>query len=208
MNSITIPDHSGVMLLTNAVTFPHGILPLHIFEPRYRKMLEDALKTNSMICIANLHSEELADLANCTAKIGFIGLIRVSEQLEDGRSNLILHAVSRVEFLSWESGNDYPTAVIQPISNISPPLTDATELLIASLRDAVSRYIAPCTREIISRVNTTLDRVKNDLAILTDVVAQQFVIHSSLRQQLLEEGNPITRAETLIRYLRTQKISN
>ena len=197
-----------MILLTNAVTFPHGILPLHIFEPRYRKMLEDALKTNSMICVANLHSEESSNLSKCTAKVGFIGLIRVSEQLEDGRSNLILHVVSRVEFLSWESNTSYPTASIKPISNISEPMTDASELLIASLRDAVSRYIAPCTKEMISRVNDTLDRVKNDLAILTDVVAQQFVIDANLRQQLLEESNPISRAETLIRYLRIQKISS
>jgi uncharacterized protein len=208
MNSITIPNQAGVILLTNAVTFPHGILPLHIFEPRYRKMLEDALKTNSMICVANLHSEESSNLSKCTAKVGFIGLIRVSEQLEDGRSNLILHVVSRVEFLSWESNTSYPTASIKPISNISKPMTDASELLIASLRDAVSRYIAPCTKEMISRVNDTLDRVKNDLAILTDVVAQQFVIDANLRQQLLEESNPISRAETLIRYLRIQKISS
>lgn len=206
MTSITIPNQAGVMLLTDAVTFPHGILPLHIFEPRYRKMLDDALKTNSMICVANLHSEEIDNLSACTLKVGFIGLIRVSEQLEDGRSNLILHAVSRVEFLSWESGNDYPTALIKPISNITEPLTDATELLIASLRDAVSRFIAPCTKEMISGVNSMLDRVKDDLAILTDVVAQQFVIDTSIRQSLLAESNPSVRAETLIRHLRIQKI--
>lgn len=207
MTSIEIPNQAGVILLTDTVTFPHGILPLHIFEPRYRKMLEEALASNSMICVANLHSEESAPLTACTAKVGIIGLIRVSEQLEDGRSRLILHAISRVEFQNWETDSAYPKAQIKPISNISEPLTEDAALLIDSLRDAVSRYIAPCTKEVISRVNDTLDRVRDKLAILTDIVAQQFVTDPTARQSLLEESKPAARAETLIRYLRIHKIN-
>ncbi len=207
MTSIEIPNKSGVMLLTDAVTFPHGILPLHIFEPRYRQMLDDALKSNSMICVANLISEESENLATCTAKVGFIGLIRVSEQLNDGRSNLILHSVSRVEFLSWGSTIIYPTAFIKPILTMNAPLTDSTKLLISSLRDAVSRFILPCTNESITRINASLDRVKDDITILTDIVAQQFVIEPDLRQSLLNEGDPLVRAESLIRHLRIKKLS-
>jgi Lon protease-like protein len=208
MASIQIPKQVGVILLPNAVTFPHGILPLHIFEPRYRKMLADASESDSMICVANLQSEETADPSACTSKVGFIGLIRVSEKQDDGRSNLILHSISRVEFLSWESDPAciYPRANIKPITNIIEPITDSTELVAESLRDAASRFLTQFTDEVIAQTNETLDRVNEDLAMLTDVVAQQFVIDEHVRQSLLEENNPTKRAETLIRHLRIQKI--
>jgi Lon protease-like protein len=204
MTSIDIPEQAGVILLTNAVTFPHGILPLHIFEPRYRKMLDEALESDSMICVANLQAEETSTISDCVSKVGFIGLIRVSEKQDDGRSNLILHSVSRVEFLSWDSDTEYPRANIKPISNVSEPVTDSTELLIESLRDATSRFLEQFSEQMISRINETLDRVNDDLAILTDVVAQQFVVNEQVRQSLLEERNPRNRAETLIRHLRIQ----
>ena len=208
MKSIDIPEHTGVILLSNAVTFPHGALPLHIFEPRYRKMLEDAFASDSMICVANLQSEETSDPSECVSKIGFIGLIRSSEKQEDGRSNLILHSVTRVEFLSWEtdSAYPYPRANIKPISDVVEPITDSTELVIKSLRDAASRFISQFNDEVISQTNNILDRVNEDLGILSDIIAQQFVIDDKVRQTLLEETTPSKRAEALIRFLRIQKI--
>lgn len=206
MTSIKIPDHAGVILLKNAVTFPHGVLPLHIFEPRYRQMLEDAFESDSMICVANLQSEETSDPSDCTAKIGFIALIRVAEKQDDGRSNLILHAISRVEFLSWESDSElpYPKAKIKPIKNIVEPITDSTELITESLRDATSRFLSQFSDAVISQTNDNLDRVNEDLATLTDVVAQQFVVDEQVRQTLIEKNNPTARAEILIRHLRIQ----
>jgi len=208
MKSINIPEHAGVILLSNAVTFPHGALPLHIFEPRYRKMLEDAFASDSMICVANLQAEETSDPSECVAKIGFVGLIRASEKQEDGRTNLILHSVIRVEFLSWEtdSAYPYPRAHIRPYVDIVEPVTDATQMIIKSLRDAASRFIAQFSDEVISKTNSLLDRVNEDLGMLSDVIAQQFVIDDEVRQTLLEENSPSKRAEALIRYLRIQKI--
>lgn len=205
MISVEIPKQAGAILLPNVVTFPHGMLPLHIFEPRYRQMLEDAFESNSMICVANLLTEETSDPAECTSKIGTIGIIRASQKQKNGHSDLILHSISRVEFLSWELNSAYPKANISPITNIVTPLTSATELVIESLRDATSRFVAKCPKELIQQINETLDRVNEDLATLTDVVAQQFISDPSFRQALLEENNPNKRAESLIRHLRIQK---
>lgn len=207
MTSINIPEYAGVILLNNAVTFPHGALPLHIFEPRYKKMLEDAFAADSMICVANLQSEETADPAECVAKIGFIGLIRAAEKQEDGRSNLILHAVIRVEFLDRETNSSYPypRAKIRAFMDLTEPSSEATDLIIQSLRDATSRFTAQFNEEVVSHTNTILDRVGKELGILSDVIAQQFVIDHQVRQSLLEENVPSKRAEVLIRYLRTRK---
>ena len=207
MASIHIPQHVGTILLKNAVTFPHGMMPLHIFEPRYRKMLTDALEAESMICVANLQSDETSDPAQCTSNIGYLGLIRYSEKQEDERSHLILHSISRVDFLSWQTDTKYPypRAQIRPIKDILEPDTASTEIIIASLRDATSRFLKQFDTEVIARTNEVLDRVNEDLSVLSDVVAQHFITNAALRQQLLEDNQPSNRAEKLIRYLRAQK---
>src|ERR1041384_8142520 len=48
---VTLPKQLPVMPLPGAVLFPHALLPLYIFEPRYRKMLEHALKQHRMFCV-------------------------------------------------------------------------------------------------------------------------------------------------------------
>ena len=50
--SITLPGEVPVMPLPSAVLFPHALLPLHIFEPRYQQMLEHALQHHRMFCVA------------------------------------------------------------------------------------------------------------------------------------------------------------
>ena len=51
-DSITLPDQVPVMPLPGALLFPHALLPLHIFEPRYQEMLEHALSEHRMFCVA------------------------------------------------------------------------------------------------------------------------------------------------------------
>ena len=50
-SSVTLPEQLPVMPLPGAVLFPHALLPLYIFEPRYRKMLEHALRKHRMFCV-------------------------------------------------------------------------------------------------------------------------------------------------------------
>src|ERR1043166_5159592 len=51
---ITLPDEVPVMTLPNTAFFPQALMPLHIFEPRYRHMLRDVLASNRVFAIAGL----------------------------------------------------------------------------------------------------------------------------------------------------------
>ncbi len=205
MSSLKLPSQTGTILLGGAVTFPHGVMPLHIFEPRYRDMLNDAITKNCMICVANLKTQESDDLAKCASKIGYIGIIRAAAKQEDGCSNLILHCLSRVEFTSWEEGSVYPKANIRPLLLGNRKRNEGEEITIRSLRDAVSRHLISSPKLLVSKTNEVLDRFGDCLDTLTDVVAQQFVEGSEMRQSLLEDLDPMSRAEVLIRYLRLRK---
>lgn len=195
----------GAILLPDCTLFPHGALPLHIFEPRYRQMLEDALKGDCLFCVARLTgNEEEDDLSACTAPVGTAGLIRASRERPDGRSDLILHGVVRVRFLEWLSEKAYPYVRIEPIG--SDALEEKSALQESKrLRDAVENVLLGLPEKAVEQVESLLERA-SDPTIMCDAIAQQFVHHADLRQTLLEEPSLKARIDLLIEYLASLRI--
>ena len=200
MSSINIPEFCGTILLPDTVVFPHGALPLHIFEERYREMLEDALESHCMICVGTLVEDESDDLNSCVHPIGTVGLIRSSRELEDGRSNLVLHGVYRVRFSAWPGGKSYPFAHIVPMS-ADPFPSDEGPLMSSKLRDRVNEVLSGFPLEVKKEINSVLDRAKDEPAILADAIAQQFVQDTDIRLQILSEPSLDARYDLLLRYL-------
>src|SRR6202051_759705 len=89
-----IPREIPVMTLPNATLFPHALLPLYIFEPRYRQMLADALHSNRMFSVA---MQKPGSTRETPSPVAGLGLIRVSVGHRDGTSHLILQGIARVE---------------------------------------------------------------------------------------------------------------
>ena len=186
MNGIEIPERCGVILLKDITLFPQGALPLHIFEPRYQSMLEDALEGNCMFCVGTLESDETPRPATCVARVGTVGLIRASREQEDGRSNLLLHGVIRVTFDRWLSSKPYPYARITPLS--SPPLPDHKgESLVSNLCLAINQVLSPFPDEIRSNVISVVEKSRQNPALLADAISQQFIQDPDDRKMLLEE---------------------
>ena len=80
--------------------FPHSVVPLHIFEPRYRQMLDDALDRVGQLVTATTHPDaeaEQPDEPSPLLPIGCIGQIVDHERLPDGRYNILLQGLCRVE---------------------------------------------------------------------------------------------------------------
>src|ERR1051325_11192560 len=89
-----LPREVPVMTLPNAILFPQAMLPLYIFEPRYRRMLSDALGTHRMLSVAMQKPGRTRETP-CT--VAGLGLIRASVARQDGTSNLVLQGLARVE---------------------------------------------------------------------------------------------------------------
>lgn len=200
MSGLNIPEFCGAILLSDTVVFPHGALPLHIFEDRYRQMLDDALESHCMICIGTLIEEESRDLTSCVHPVGTIGLIRTSREMEDGRSNLVLHGVYRVRFSAWPGDKSYPLAHIVPMS-ADPFPSDKSPLMASRLRDRVNEALSGFPPEIKQKINQVLDKTQNEPVILADAVAQQFVRDTDIRLQILSEPSLDARYDLLLKYL-------
>lgn len=94
-------DYTGpvaVFPLPNVVLFPGALLPLHIFEPRYRAMVADALDSDRLIAIALLAEGWEQDYQGTPDihQIATVGRVVRHRQLPDGRSNILLEGLARV----------------------------------------------------------------------------------------------------------------
>src|ERR1044071_4485512 len=107
-----LPDQVPVMTLPSATLFPQALLPLYIFEPRYRQMLSDALNTNRMFSVAMQKPGRTRETP-CT--VAGLGLIRVSVGHNDGTSHLILQGLTRVQLDETVQYKPYRVQRIRPL---------------------------------------------------------------------------------------------
>ena len=111
-----LPDAVPVMTLPSATLFPQALLPLYIFEPRYRRMLADMLRSDRMFSVAMQQPGKQRELP---CPVAGLGLIRVSVGYQDGTSRLILQGLTRVELIRTVQTKPYRIASIRPLQ--SPP---------------------------------------------------------------------------------------
>src|SRR5579871_4611592 len=108
--------------LPNIVLFPSMIQPLHIFEPRYRELMADALRDDRLIAMATLKPGWESDYHKSPPvyPVICIGRILKEESLPDGRYNFLLHGLSRARILDEvPTGKAYRTARVQLLEEIS-----------------------------------------------------------------------------------------
>jgi len=164
-------------------------------------MLDDALQSHCMICVGALTMNETDDPGECTASIGTVGLIRVSREQTDGRSNLILHGVLRVEFDQWLEEKAYPFAEIRPAPSIPIPKIEI-EPVMSELRNAIYLALKNFPDAISEKIKAALEQVARSPEAFADVIAQQFILDPVMRRTLLEEPDVKTRFEKLTHELR------
>ncbi len=193
------------MLLPDCTLFPHGGLPLFIFEPRYRRMLEDALEGDCFFAVGRLTGEETGDPALDVAPVGTIGLVRASREQEDGTSQLLIHGVMRVRFAEWHDERDYPFASIEPVVSFFKPEEQATAA-VKTLRGAVEDAVKHLPQEVQDGVFALLDRA-DDPGLMTDIICQQFIHDPNLRQRLLEMDSVGDRIPVICEFLRVASAS-
>ncbi len=190
------------MPLPGAVLFPHALLPLYIFESRYRDMLQHALQHDRMFCVTLVkpscpewHApEDFFHLATA-------GLIRACVERDDGTSNLILQGLQRVRFASFEQEKPFPIARIKAVES-----RDETTVETEALGTKVLELYANLKhdgRQLPAKLDRYLAELR-DLEMLADLMASTFVNDPLRRQRVLEEQSVNQRLRFLIRYLRDE----
>ena len=203
------------MTLPNATLFPQALLPLYIFEPRYRQMLADALHSNRMFSVA---MQKPGSTREAPSPIAGLGLIRVSVGHRDGTSHLILQGLARVEL---QEAVRYKPYRVQKIRTLETPPCDNVKVdaLVAKVRELLEERIQlglPFPFPVMSPEKTQatpappsfspkeilnyLDSI-NDPEQAADLVSCAVLPGAAERQAILETIDVETRLRRLIQFL-------
>jgi len=117
-----LPPTIPLFPLSNVVLFPNVFLPLHIFEPRYRAMIGDALDGDRIVGMVMLQPGYEADYEGRPPvfPIGCAGLITRAEPLGDGRYNVILRGLERFRIEREDTDRPYRVAHVSGLPEIIP----------------------------------------------------------------------------------------
>jgi len=195
-----LPEQVGVMVLPQTVFFPHHLLPLHIFEPRYRTMVKCALEGPRMFAIAT--DSPKTDSLPRSSRVGSLGLIRSCVLQPDGTSNLVLQGIARVRLDHLVQTHPYLIATPEPIDDPEKTSAAATvirEALHAKILEKVEKFDDPALPSL-QEVKSFLQHL-DDLHSFVDLLSGCFVRDPLQRQKLLEEVSLTERLRLLLNFL-------
>jgi len=201
---IYVPREVPVFPLPQVVLFPGTIIPLHVFEPRYREMMADAVAGSGVIALALLKPgfEPLyyTRRAPIHETIG-VAQIMQHEQVADGNYNILVRGIARARIVEEGGEHLYRVARIEPVYTFCSSGEQRSDELREALGEAIrdNDGVEPDLRQHWLR----LFDVQLDLDDLTDLLAAGLPADAELRQCLLEEPDAISRAEILLEQMRT-----
>ena len=201
---INLPEEVPVMTLPKVAFFPQALLPLHIFEPRYRQMIREVLASNRLMAVAGLNPDP--DLAGGQFepphRIAGIGLVRACQKNGNGTSNVLLQGLCRVEIVGIVADKPYRRIRIKPLVSAA----GATDPENRRLRKELVRLLglklkfAPDGASDLTAFLKTVE----DPETFVDIAAFNLCENPALKQQLLETLDVHRRLQIFARRLRAE----
>ena len=185
--------------LPNLVMFPHVVQPLHIFEPRYCDLLEDAVADNRQLAIVLLQPGWESDYEGrpAIAPVACLGKVVAHERLPTGRHNILLRGLRRAAIRrELPPRESYRQAEVDLLDDFYPP--SGTQR-----RSRAQRQLVELTRQLLpdsTALHEQLDELlasQVSLGMLTDVFSFTLGFATSVKQRLLAEWNVDRRAALL-----------
>ena len=185
--------------LAGALLLPRTRLPLHIFEPRYRAMVSDALAGDRLIAMVQPRDQEDPP---AVFGIGCLGRIVNSEQLEDGRYNIVLEGLTRLR-IAQEA--DVTTPYRQVDADERAFSDEGEEALPLAHRAALERE-ARLYADALGYLVDWQAVAGLDDQMLVNGTAQVIPIEAAAKQALLEAASLTERASLLVQFMQFQRM--
>jgi Lon protease-like protein len=190
-----LPPTIPIFPLPNVVLFPNVFLPLHIFEPRYRQMVADALHGDRIIGMVLLRPGWQANYEGRPPVygVGCAGVITHAEQLPDGRSNIVLRGMEKFRITGEEDGKAYRVAYVDTIDE---PSATAREEMLVERRRLEALLVPQPDRQPDPAVPSWMPDDE-----LVNALAQYMELEPVEKQALLEREGPLDRCRSLVELL-------
>jgi Lon protease-like protein len=183
-----------VFPLPSAVLFPNTVLPLHIFEPRYRNLVADALTTDKVMALAQLEPGYEGSYAGRPRMRPMVcaGLIAWHEELEGGRYNIIVQGAVRARILEELPSERLYRQVRAAILPDAEYHGEEEERLRQAMLELAARLPPPVAQGLLQA------SARAGGGALADVVASSVVADVERRQDLLCELDVETRLRSVL----------
>jgi Lon protease-like protein len=196
----TVPLRVPIFPLAGALLFPRAQLPLHIFEVRYREMVRDALASDRLIAMIQPKDEATVPRL---FEVGCIGRIIASEELEDGRLNIVLAGVSRFRV---QDEVQVSTPYRQVDADRSGFDDDAEPEPLASIQRAELEREARRYADALGYAVDWEAVARLDDEMLVNGIAQIAPLDPGSKQALLEAADIANRADLLVQFMQFQRM--
>jgi Lon protease-like protein len=198
-----LPTTIPLFPLPNVVLFPNVVLPLHIFEPRYREMTADALKGDRIIGMVLLRPgwESSYEGRPPIYDVGCAGLITHAEKLDDGRYNLVLRGMQKFRVVHEDYQKMYRRAEVQAIHE---GVTETDRDVMRSERRRLELLLVPQAE------GRGADKMPPSMPDeeLVNALAQYLDLEVVERQALLERDGLVDRCRSLIELLEMKVLTS
>ena len=187
--------------LAGALLFPGSQLPLHIFEPRYRAMVRDALASDGLIAMVQPRDEEEPP---ALFDIGCIGRISACDELDDGRYNIVLEGLSRFR-IAREAEVETPYRQVDA-DRSGFDEEESDEALGIAQRAEIERESRAYADSLGYVVEwESIGRLDDEM--LVNGIAQIAPLDVGSKQALLEAPGLAARADLLVQFMQFQRMA-
>ncbi|MFP6854354.1 MAG: LON peptidase substrate-binding domain-containing protein [Opitutales bacterium] len=198
---LAVPEEIPAMTLPGVVFFPKAMVPLRIFESRYRQMLADVMESHRMFALLGLdeNAAEDADAFEPPFKTASAGIVRVCKMNPDGTSNLLLQGISRIRVNDVIREEPYRMIKVEPLETIVDCDKSVIRLELAQLLEENKHLGGDVTNEV-------LDFLKplDDEGAYVDLVSFVLSMGTIRKQRLLETLDLTERASLLASHLKAE----
>jgi uncharacterized protein len=196
-----LPAIIPIFPLPNAVLFPGVFLPLHIFEPRYREMVSDALDGDRLIGMTLLKPGWESDYEGRPPvyPVGCAGLVSHVDRLADGSYNIVLHGLEKFRLLKEESDGAYRRA---EVITLAETLDARAKDLLREERNKLEALLLPTALGSDASFPPSLSDED-----LVNALSQYLNLSPIERQALLERHDPLDRARSLVELIEMQALT-
>jgi hypothetical protein len=198
-----LPPTIPIFPLPNVVLFPNVFLPLHIFEPRYREMVRDAIGGDRIIGMVLLRPGYEADYEGRPPvySVGCAGVVTHAEPLADGRYNIVLRGLEKFRVTDEDRSKLYRVAYVDSLPE-DVPESDRTAL--RQQRRRLEALLAAALERSGSEPRFPPAVADEDLI---NALAQYMELDPLERQALLERDGVLARCRGIIELLEMKSLS-
>jgi len=190
-----------VFPLPQAVLFPGALMPLHVFEPRYRQMTKDALDTHRVMVVAHILEGPPVDAEGHPpiAVVAGVGAIVESQQLPDGRYNILLEGRARVHLTELPFVPPYRRARGELLEDKHVEVPSVDHAALVAIANAFTSFVQARDPNFHFTLPPSLPTGR-----IADLCAHHLVLDAKERQKILENLDPAARTRIVADLLATQ----